>query len=37
MCHFSTSHQDLKDFFNESALASVLDLEDDKRMGNPNN
>ena len=30
----STS-SDLKDSFNESALASVLDLEDDKRMDNP--
>ena len=32
----STS-SDLKDSFNESALASVLDLEDDKRMDNPSN
>ena len=32
----STS-SDLNDSFNESALASVLDLEDDKRMDNPSN
>ena len=32
----STS-SDVKDSFNESALASVLDLEDDKRMDNPSN
>ena len=32
----STS-SDLKDSFNESALASVLDLEDDKQMDNPSN
>ena len=32
----STS-SDHKDSFNESALASVLDLEDDKRMDNPSN
>ena len=32
----STS-SDVKDSFNESAFASVLDLEDDKRMDNPSN
>ena len=30
----TSTSSDIKDSFNESALASVLDLEDDKRMDN---